>query len=444
MRKQRCPEQHEDCDQQETARMRVAVIGAGIVGVTTAFELGVDGHQVTVFERRAAVAEEASFANAGVIAPGYVAPWAAPGMPAKVARFLFRAHAPVRVALPLSRDELHWIRRWYESCQPGTYAANRARMQALAFYSRTRLREISEHFQLEYDRSVGYMVLLRGEKDRILVQPGLQALRDSGIPFKEIGPEEARVIEPALNPDAAFAGAIHLPDDEVGNCRQFALLLRNEAQARGVNFEFNTAVEALNPAAPTSLQAWMLGDEAPVQRHFDAVVVCSGVDSAELLRPLGLRIPLAAVYGYSISAPIREPLNAPRSGLMDERFKVAISRMGNRVRVAGSAEIGGLPGKKRASALQTLYKVLHDWFPGAASLADARTAVQEWKGARPMLPDGPPLLGATGIPGVWINLGHGSCGWALSCGSARVVADLLGGSKPEIDIDGLGVERLAV
>jgi D-amino-acid dehydrogenase len=424
--------------------MRVAVIGAGIVGVTTAFELAVDGHEVTVFDRRASAAEETSFANAGVIAPGYVTPWAAPGMPGKVARFLLSAHAPVRVALPLSRHELEWMWKWYQACEPASYAANRKRMQRLAFYSRTRLHDITDHFQLEYDRSFGYLVLLRSEKDRKLAQPGLQLLRDSEVAFKEIGPQEARAIEPALNPDTDFAGAVHLPQDEVGNCRQFALLLKTEAQARGVRFEFNTAVDPLAAANPRSLSVWHLGDDAPVQRAFDAVMVCGGVDSATLLRPLGIDIPLAAVHGYSISAPIREPLNAPRSGLMDERYKVAISRMGNRVRVAGSAEIGGPPERKRASAIQTLYKVLHDWFPGAAQLANTGAGVQEWKGARPMLPDGPPLIGATRVPGVWINLGHGSSGWALSCGSARVVADLLAGRQPEVDIEGLGVERLGV
>ena len=158
-----------------------------------------------------------------------------------------------------------------------------------------------------------------------------------------------------------------------------------------------------------------------------------------MLRPLGLHIPLAAVHGYSVSAHIREPLNAPRSALMDERYKVAISRLGNRVRVAGSAEIGGRFEAKRASSLQTLYKVLHDWFPGAALMS---SGVQEWKGARPMLPDGPPVIGASGIPGVWLNLGHGSSGWALSCGSARALADLMAGSPAQVDLEGLGVERL--
>jgi D-amino-acid dehydrogenase len=423
--------------------MKVAVIGAGIVGVTTAFELAVDGHEVTVFERRASVAEETSFANAGVVAPGYVTPWAAPGMPGKVARFLLSKHAPVRITLPLSGNDLGWMRKWLRACDLATYQANRARMQRLAFYSRTRLNDITERFQLEYDRSTGYMVLLRGEKDRKLVQPGLDVLREAGVAFKELNADEARAIEPALNPDTSFAGAVHLPQDGAGNCRQFAMLLKNEAQSRGVEFEFNTAVDALNPSSPATLTVWALDAQAPAQRRFDAVVVCGGVDSARLLRPLGMDVPLAAVYGYSISAPIREPLNAPRSALMDERYKVAITRMGNRVRVAGSAEIGGSLDKKNPAAIQTLYKVLHDWFPGAARIANTGASVQEWKGARPMLPDGPPLIGATGVPGVWINIGHGSSGWALSCGCARAVADLMGGHQPDVDIEGLGVERLA-
>jgi D-amino-acid dehydrogenase len=422
--------------------MRVAVIGAGIIGVTTAFELAVDGHAVTVFERRSSVAEEASFANAGVVAPGYVTPWAMPGMAAKVAGFLMRRHAPVRLSLPLTRDDIAWLWRWYQSCELSTYTANRARMQRLAFYSHTRLKEITEHFLLEYDRSVGYMVLLRGEKDSKLVQPGLQVLRDAGVAFKEITAEEARAIEPAISADMQFLGAIHLPNDEVGNCRQFALLLRNEAQALGVNFEFNSAVGPLDPANAVSLPVWTLDAQAPINRQFDAVVICGGVDSAELLRPLGLNIPLAPVYGSSISAPIRESMNAPRSALMDERYKVAIARLGNRVRVAGSAEIGGSLAKKHPAAIQTLYKVLHDWFPGAVRIANTGAAVQEWKGARPMLPDGPPVIGATGIRGIWLNLGHGSSGWALSCGCARAVADLMGGRAPEVDIEGLGVERL--
>jgi D-amino-acid dehydrogenase len=423
--------------------MNIAIVGAGIIGVTTAYELAADGHEVTVLERHGAAALETSFANAGVVAPGYVTPWAAPGMTAKVARYLFSRHAPVRVCWPLAAHELRWMLRWRSACQLDTYLANRARLQRLAFYSRHRLHQLTEDLQLEYDRSTGYMVLLRAEKDRKIVQPGLQVLRDAGVRFQEIDAAQARTIEPALNPDTDFLGAVYLPDDEVGNCRQFALLLKNQAQALGARFEFNSAVAPLDPADPTLLRVTRGSDAVPAEVRFDAVVVCSGLASAALLRPVGLRVPLAAVHGYSVSAPIREPLNAPRSGVMDDRYKVAISRLGNRVRVAGSAEIGGEPNEKRPSAIQTLYKVLHDWFPGAAQLANTGSAVQEWKGARPMLPDGPPVLGATHAPGVWVNIGHGSSGWALSCGSARAVADLIAGKEPAVDLEGLGIERLA-
>ena len=412
--------------------MKIAVIGAGIIGVTTAYELACDGHEVTVLERCAAAAEEASFANAGLVAPGYVTPWAAPGMPGKVITHLLSHYAPVKVGLPLSTRDLVWIWKWLRACNLETYLAHRAQLQRLAFYSRERLHHITNHLSLDYERSDGYMVLLRSEHDSKLAQPGLQVLRDAGVSFKEISPTEARKVEPALNPDTSFFGAVHLPDDEVGNCRQFALLLKNTSQRMGVDFLFNKEVTRVAAGAQISLA----GESAT--RQYDAVVVCAGLASARMLAPMGLKIPMTAVHGYSVSAAIREPLNAPRSAIMDERYKVAISRLGNRVRVAGSAELGGTPGKMRASSLQTLYKVLQDWFPGAANLSGG---VQEWKGARPMLPNGPPMIGASGIPGLWLNLGHGSSGWALSCGSARAVADLIADKPPELDVAGFKVDR---
>lgn len=418
--------------------MKVAVIGAGIIGITTAYELAVDGHEVTVFERRGAAAEETSFANAGVVAPGYVTPWAAPGMPGKVLSHLFSRHAPVKIGLPLSGSDIAWMWKWWRACRLDTYLANRARLQRLAFYSRERLHHLTVELQLEYDRSPGYMVLLRSEKDSKLVQPGLQVLREAGVTFREIPAEEVRKLEPAINTDTQFLGGIHLPDDEVANCRQFALLLKNEAQRIGVNFEFNTDVAHIDKSGPGRL---LVKGEGSL-RSFDRIVMCAGLASAQLLKPMGLKIPMAAVYGYSISAPIREPLNAPRSSLMDERYKVAISRLGNRVRVAGSAEIGGTLKGKRAASIQTLYKVLHDWFPGAAQHSNTGASVQEWKGARPMLPDGPPIIGESGIPGLWLNLGHGSSGWALSCGSARALADQMAGRKPDIPMEGLDISRL--
>jgi len=419
--------------------MKIAIIGAGIVGVTTAYELAVDGHQVTVLERHGSVAEESSFSNAGVVAPGYVAPWAAPGMPGKVLSHLLRQHAPVRLAWPVSPSEISWAWKWLRACKPEIYALNRTRLQRLALYSRQRLQQLSADLRLDYDRSSGYMVLLRSNKDRDLIEAGLQVLRDVGVNFRAIDAAQARQIEPAISSEMMFAGAVHMPDDEVANCRQFAALLKNEAQTLGVEFEFNTTVTKLDKDQAFSL--WVAGQSQP--RVYDAVVVCAGLASAQLLRPLGLRIPMAAVYGYSLTAAIRQPLDAPHSGLMDERYKVAISRLGQRIRVAGGAELGGSPAHKREASVQTLYKVLQDWFPGAAQINGNNASVQIWKGARPMLPDGPPIVASSGLPGLWLNLGHGASGWALSCGSARMMADLVSGKTPQIDTEGLGLERLS-
>jgi D-amino-acid dehydrogenase len=446
--------------------MRVAIIGAGIVGVTTAYELCADGHEVTVFERRGSVAAEASFANAGVVAPGYVGPWAAPGMPLRLLRTLFDRHAPVRVRASLDPALIAWLWRWWRACRKDTWQANRTRMQRLAVFSRQRLHEVTKSLGLEYEREPGYLVLLRSEADLAATRPGLRLLTELGARFHLVDAARCREIEPALNPDTPLHAGVHLPDDEVGNCRQFAHLLRHESQRLGARWWFHTQVQRLVPGPqpqvvhrymPPAESTQLLIDPAPssgdgpatepapleaVSEAFDAVVVCAAMGSPELLRPLGLRLPLRAVHGYSITAPLRPEDSAaeraPRAALMDERYKVAISRIGQRVRVAGSAELGGAAHKHDARAIETLYKVLADWFPGAGRMSQ----VQRWKGARPMLPDGPPVIGASGIDGIWLNLGHGSSGWALASGSAFVLAQAMAGRDAPISLEGLGIERL--
>lgn len=445
--------------------MRVAVIGAGIVGVTTAYELAADGHEVEVFERRGSVAAETSFANAGLVAPGYVTPWAAPGMPGKVFGHLLSRHAPVRLHPTLNPATLGWLWQWWRACRLETWQANRAAMQKLAFFSRQRLHALTASLKLDYERGEGYLVLLRTARDLALAKPGLTLLTELNMRFHLVDAAQCRRIEPDLNPDTALHAGIHLPDDEVGNCRQFAHLLRTEAQKLGAQFHFHTTVQQIVPgsrpqlthayAPPAESTQLIHGPHTPaeeppatealpfeaVTQDFDAVVVCAAMGAPALLRPLGFKLPLMPVYGYSLTAPLRHhhahPDHGPRSALMDERYKVAISRLGARVRVAGSAEIGGSLTRMNDAALATLYKVLHDWFPGSASATQA----QRWKGARPMLPDGPPIIGRSGRDGVWLNLGHGSSGWALACGSARVLADQLAGRAPAVDTSRFDVER---
>ncbi len=419
--------------------MRIAVIGAGIVGVTTVYELAADGHEVSVFERRAAVAAETSFANAGVLAPGYVTPWAAPGMPRKVLSQLFDRHAAVRLGGWGAWHLLPWMWRWWRACRPEVYRRNRGAMQALAHYSRQRLQTLARELRLDFEQASGYLVLLRGKPELKAARTSLDVLKELGVPYRLVDGDEARHIEPGLNPQQPLAGAIHLAQDGVGNCRQFAQLLKAEAQRLQARFLFEHEVLQLRPGRRPQL-AWR-HEGRHGEDTFDAVVVCAGVEANAVLRDCGLQLPLAPVHGYSITATLRHfegHLAGPRSAVMDEAYKVALSRLGLRLRVAGSAELGGPLDRISAAPVATLYRVLDDWFPGAVLTRD----VQVWKGARPMLPDGPPVLGPSGADGVWLNLGHGSSGWALSCGSARVLADRVAGRDAAIELAQLGLQRL--
>lgn len=414
--------------------MRVIVIGAGIIGVCTAYYLRRAGMDVTVLERHSSVAQETSFGNAGMIAPGYVTPWAAPGMPRKIFAALFQSESPVVFRPRWSTAQWRWIRRWLKECDLERYRRNKSRMQRVAFYSRAQLHALRDEHQLDYEQTQGYLQLLRTEKDIALTAPARELLAENKVPHKLLSAEECRRVEPALHEGTPLAGGLHLPGDEAGNCPLFARQLKVVCEESGVVFRFGGAVRALEVAAGVLRAVQLEGGE---RLEADAVVVAGGVGSVALLDPLGIRVPIYPVKGYSATVHMLAPECGPRSALMDESYKVAMTRLGRRLRIAGTAELGDGALKLRESALGTLLKVARDWFPNAARYADASF----WVGARPMVPDGPPLLGQTPVRGLYLNVGHGSTGWAMACGSGRIVADVVAGRTPEIDLEGLTLAR---
>ncbi|WP_241302056.1 D-amino acid dehydrogenase [Burkholderia stabilis] len=424
--------------------MHVIVLGAGVIGVATAWHLREAGCDVTVIEREADVAQATSLGNAGVIAPGYVTPWAAPGMPGKILKYLFKPASPLIFRPTLDAAQWRWIARWLRECEFERFRVNKQRMQRIAYYSRACLHAFRERHPFEYGASRGYLQLLRGAFDVEMVQPALKVLRDAGIAFRELDAAGCTAIEPGLCwARQAPVGGIYLPDDEAGDCARFTRELRALCEANGVTFRFRTEIRALDVAggkvrgvriAPVEAGSAARRD-TPLAA--DAIVVALGVDSAGLLRPHGIDVPLYPVKGYSATLAVVDDEKAPRAALMDESLKTAITRFGPTLRVAGTAELGNRHAVLRQQALDTLMKVLDDWFPHAAD----RTSARFWVGRRPMTPDGPPLLGASGIDGLWLNVGHGSTGWAMSMGSGKVLADLVTGREPEIDLSGLTLAR---
>ncbi|RZI41918.1 D-amino acid dehydrogenase [Herbaspirillum sp. HC18] len=411
---------------------QIAVIGGGVVGVCTAYFLAEAGHDVVVIERHQNVAQEASFANAGMVAPGYTTPWAAPGMPRKILSHLLKSESPVALKLTLDRALWRWVRRWLSECELERYRINRTRMQRIAFYSSDILRQLSEYYQLDYEQTQGVLQLFRTEKDRNMAEPGIALLAENGVPHQVLDAEGVRAIEPALASNTPLAGGIHLPQDESGNCPLFTKRLKQIASSIGVQFHFTSTVHAIeSESRGVVLQI----DEG--RYPADAVVVAAGIESVNLLKPLGIHVPIYPVKGYSATALIKNHDRAPQAALLDDTYKVAITRLGSRIRVAGTAELGSRADELRERALRTLIKVGGDWFPDAANYAQANF----WCGTRPMLPDGPPLLGATPVRNVYVNIGHGSNGWAMAAGCGRVLADVISGHAPDIDLDGLTLAR---
>ncbi len=413
--------------------MHVLVIGAGVIGVTTAYALRQHGCEVTVLERTSGVAQGASFANGGVLSHGYAGPWAAPGVPMLLLRALFQRDASLRVRLGLDPALWRWLRRFMSECRLERFRANQLRLQTLARYSHAQTQALLARHAIEHERQPGLLLLFRSAEAIERNQPMRSVLVDQGIDHRLLTADECRSIEVALNAHTPLAGGLHLPDDETGNCAYFTRQLRQIAQRDGVRFLFNTAVTDIEiQSGRFSAAVTSQGSHAA-----DALVLATGVDGGAMLAAANVPIPLLAVKGCSATVPIARHDLAPLTAIMDEQFKIVVTRMGNRLRIAGTGVIGDHSTHLDRHGLRALMKVAHDWYPGAASYNQAHL----WTGLRAMLPDGPPVLGCTPVRNLFINLGHGSSGWALACGSAQVVADIVTGRVPALDLDGLTLDR---
>ncbi|MGI4953249.1 MAG: D-amino acid dehydrogenase [Janthinobacterium lividum] len=417
--------------------MKVVVLGSGVVGVTSAYELAKAGHEVTVLDRQPAAGLETSFANAGQVSPGYSAPWAGPGVPFKALKWLMMRHRPF-VIWPRADTRLAWwLSQMLANCTAEAYRANKARMVRVAEYSRDVLRVLRTETGIQYDhREQGTLQLFRTQKQLDHVGDDTTVLDEYGVAYQLLDRDGCVRAEPALALSRDhIVGGLRLPGDETGDAHQFTQRLAAIAEGMGVRFQYGTAIRALRFEGST-----VTGVETDAGTVVaDRYVVALGSYSPALLYPLGLRLPVYPVKGYSLTIPIHDAAAAPVSTVMDETFKVAITRLGDRIRVGGTAELVGFSQSLRKPRRRTLEHSVMDLFPKGGDIAAAKF----WTGLRPMTPDGTPIVGATRYPNLFTNTGHGTLGWTMSCGSARILADLVSGKVPEIESADLALNRYA-
>lgn len=415
--------------------MKVLVLGSGVIGVTAAYQLAVDGHEVTVVDRQPAAALETSYGNAGEVSPGYSAPWAGPGVPVKAIKWLLMRHRPLVVRPHLDLGMLRWGLAMLRNCTAARYELNKGRMVRLAEYSRDCLKALRAQTGIQYDqRMQGTLQLFRTQAQLDGTAADIAILQRYGVGFELLDRAGCIRHEPALaSVHDKFVGGLRLPGDETGDCFKFTQNLAALALQQGVQFRYGTRIERLRLGRKQI--DGVVTDAGTLTA--DAYLVALGSYSPLLLAPIGIRIPVYPVKGYSITVPITDAAGAPESTVMDESHKVAVTRLGDRIRVGGTAELAGYTLKLHEARRRTLEHVVSDLFPHGGDVQRA----EFWCGLRPMTPDGTPVVGATRLPNLYLATGHGTLGWTMAAGTGRVLADVIGGRTPGIDLRGLTVAR---
>ncbi|MER2552965.1 MAG: D-amino acid dehydrogenase [Thauera sp.] len=420
--------------------MNVIVLGSGVIGTTTAWYLARRGARVTVIDRQPGAALETSYANAGQVSPGYSTPWAAPGIPLKALKWLFQRHAPLAIRADGSLYQLRWMAQMLANCSSARYAVNKERMMRVSEYARDCLRTLRADTGIAYqERSLGTLQLFRTQAQLDAAARDIAVLDECGVPYELLSGDELARAEPALAHRAGkLAGGLRLPNDETGDCEMFTARLAGMAQQLGVEFRFGTEVrELVRRGGHIQGVRIARAGHADELLSADRYVLAFGSYSRALAGSLGLHLPVYPVKGYSLTVPLRDAARAPVSTVLDETYKVAVTRFDDRIRVGGMAELGGFDLRLNPRRRETLEMVVNDLFPDSGDVAGA----EFWTGLRPMTPDSTPIIGATPYPELFLNTGHGTLGWTMSCGAGELVADLVTSRQPAIRHDDLGLAR---
>ncbi|MGM0935328.1 MULTISPECIES: D-amino acid dehydrogenase [Providencia] len=414
--------------------MKVLVLGAGVIGVTTAWYLAQEGHEVVVLDRQMDVAEETSAGNAGQISPGYATPWGAPGIPLKAVKWMFEKHAPLAIKPDGTLFQLRWMWQMLKNCDIQHYAMNKSRMVRIAEYSRDCIRQLRADTGISYEgRQGGTLQLFRTEKQFESAANDIAVLKQEGVPYELLTANELSKAEPALEyVKHKLTGGLRLPNDETGDCQQFTKKLAKLAQNAGVKFQFGSHIEQI--LTEGNKVSGVRCDGVIMQA--DRYVVAMGSYSTELLANL-VKIPVYPLKGYSLTMPIIDAQRAPTSTILDETYKIAVTRFDDRIRVGGMAEVVGFNLNILKKRCETLKMVVQDLYQGGGDIDQATF----WTGLRPMTPDGTPIVGSTAYTNLYLNTGHGTLGWTMACGSGKLLADLISGNTPDISSDDLSVHR---
>lgn len=423
--------------------MKVLILGSGVIGVTSAYYLAKKGFDVTVIDRQPSVGMETSFANAGQISPGYSAPWAAPGVPVKAMKWLFQRHSPLAIKFDGTLWQWQWMIQLLQNCTVKCYDLNKERMMRLAEYSRDCLDGLRIELNLDYEaRMQGTLQVFRTHKQLQAEAKDIAVLERLGVPFEHLDPDGCVQIEPGLAAvKGQLLGGLRLFNDETGDCQLFTAQLALKAQELGVKFVQDVTINRLLTTNNKLSGVEISTEKGKQVLVADQFVVALGSYSRQFLFALGLQIPVYPVKGYSLTVPIVNASLAPVSTVMDETYKVAITRFNDRIRVGGMAELAGFDLTLNRRRRETLEMVLNGLFPNAGDTS----AAQFWTGLRPMTPDGAPIIGrASNLPqhdNCWLNTGHGTLGWTMACGSGQMLADIIANQQTAIASDDYALNR---